>query len=393
MNSRKSDYQIIVYHIGARDYYSVSEVFDAKKKLEFLITDYWFSKWSYLKIFNKSILRRNNNRIKNNRVKSYSFLKTIYIEFSKKRIYNKFNKWLFTGKQFTSFVNRNLKNSLETDKKYILWGYTAGNLEVLKEFKNKKNVFLLHNQIDPGLVYYDIEDLPNHSEKTNFLNRITKEWDLADVILVNSEYSKKCLVEKKVEVSKIIVVPLIYKKHISIQNKEFNKKLNIAFVGNINKLKGFDAFLKVAEKLHNKFNFIAIGNSHYDENYMNEAKKHVNFKGFLDRDSLNDLYKEIDLLLFPTLCDGFGMVQLEAMSFGIPVISSSNCAEVVIDNKNGFITNDTDEIIDKINYLNENRKQLKEFSDNSLNRIKDFSEEKFLEELNKGLSKFNIQIK
>lgn len=393
MDDSNSKYEVIVYHKGARDYYSVSEVFDKKGSLKFLITDYWFSKWNFLKIFNKSILRRNNSTINNSKVKSYDFLKIVFTEFSKKRIANKFNKWIFTGKKFTSFVIKNLKNSLEADKNYILWGYTAGNLEVLKEFKNKKNVFLLHNQIDPGLVYYEIENLPSHKEKTNFLNRITEEWDLADVILVNSTYSKKCLVEKNVDENKIIIVPLIYKKVNYIQNKEFNEKLNIAFVGNINKLKGFDTFLEVAKKQHSKFNFIAIGNIHYDENYMNEAKKYVDFKGFLDRDSLNGLYKNIDLLLFPTLCDGFGMVQLEAMSFGIPVISSSNCAEVVIDNKNGFISNNTNEIIDKINYLNQNREQLKDFSNNCFKRIKDFSEEKFFEKLDEGLSKFNIQIK
>ncbi|MBS4040770.1 MAG: glycosyltransferase family 4 protein [Flavobacteriales bacterium] len=392
MNKSKSNLQIIIYHVGARDYYSVSEVFDAKENLKFLITDYWFSKWNFLKIFNKSISRRNNSTINNSKVKSYNFLKIIFTELSKKRNSNKFNKWIFTGKKFTSFVIKTLKDNLKEENRYILWGYTAGNLEVLKEFKNKKNVFLLHNQIDPGLVYYEIEDLPNHVDKTNFLNRVTEEWDLADVILVNSKYSKKCLVEKKVDEKKVIVVPLIYKKNNLIQNKEFNKRLNIAFVGNITKLKGFDTFLKIAIKLHNKFNFIAVGNIHYNEKFVNEAKKYVEFKGFLDRDSLNTLYEKIDLLLFPTLCDGFGMVQLEAMSYGIPVISSTNCADVVIDNKNGFIASNTDEYIDKINYLNENRTQLKEFSENSLNRIKDFSEENFLEELNKGLVNFNIKI-
>jgi glycosyltransferase involved in cell wall biosynthesis len=393
MDKNKSNYEVIVYHIGARDYYSVSEVFDRKKKLKFLITDYWFSKWKFLKVFKKNIDRRSNSNTSDERVKSYSLLKVLFVEFSKKIIQNKFNTWMFSSKLFTQFVIKKLKNKIQHDKKYVLWGYTGGNLEVQKEFKKSKNVFLIHNQIDPGLVYYEIEGLPDHKEKTAFLERITEEWQLADVILVNSEYSKKCLIQKNVNESKIIVVPLIYKSKKLLLNKEFNKKLNIAFIGNINKLKGFDTFLEVARKEHAKYNFIAVGNTHYDENYISEAKKYISFKGFLDRESLEKLYKNIDLLIFPTLCDGFGMVQLEAMSFGIPVISSSNCAKVVIDNVNGFIVNSADEIENRINYLDQNRQQLKELSKNCLNRINDFSEEIFLEKLNIGLSMFNIEIK
>jgi glycosyltransferase involved in cell wall biosynthesis len=44
-----------------------------------------------------------------------------------------------------------------------------------------------------------------------------------------------------------------------------------------------------------------------------------------------------DVLVFPTLSDGFGLVQLEAMAAGLPVIATPCCGEVVKNRVNGLI--------------------------------------------------------
>ena len=100
----------------------------------------------------------------------------------------------------------------------------------------------------------------------------------------------------------------------------------------------------------------------------------------------------MDILIFPTRCDGFGMVQLEAMSFGIPVIASPNCAKVVQENSNGFIEDDASSIANRILYLNDNREALKQFSNSALKRVADFSEANFQKTLSSELLKFNIEL-
>ena len=49
---------------------------------------------------------------------------------------------------------------------------------------------------------------------------------------------------------------------------------------------------------------------------------HIEFIGQYTHRQMPDLYTSVDLLLMPSLCEGFGMPVLEAMSCGVPVVTS-----------------------------------------------------------------------
>ena len=382
--------KIIVYHVGARDYYGVGEFFSKRNILLCLITDYW--KNTKISFFTKKFTRRFNENINPEKIISYSIFQIIYVEIFIKFLSNKFQIWNFTGNFFANFTLQKIQKKINATDKYLLWGFTGGNLQVLKQLKENKNIFFLHNQIDPGIVYYDIENEGNSKHKQQFLKNIKEEWNLADAILVNSEYSKKCLERYNVNADKIIVVPLVYNKTSYIKDKHFNSVLNIGFVGNINEMKGFPVFLEVAKQLKGICVFTTIGASHFSENYIKDASEFIKFTGHLSEKNLATEYQKMDILIFPTQCDGFGMVQLEAMSYGIPVIASANCAKVVQENENGFIEEDSISIVEKILFLNENRDVLKQFSKSALVRVTDFSEANFQKILSTELLKFNIEI-
>ena len=53
-------------------------------------------------------------------------------------------------------------------------------------------------------------------------------------------------------------------------------------------------------------------------------ENHVQLTGFLPEDDLLDLYRAADLVLFPSLYEGFGFPVLEAISSGVPVLARSN---------------------------------------------------------------------
>ncbi len=68
--------------------------------------------------------------------------------------------------------------------------------------------------------------------------------------------------------------------------------------------------------------------------------RHVVFAGFQQKHDLPRYYAAADVFVFPTLGDPFGMVIGEAMSCGLPVISSASVGEIrsrVRDGENGFI--------------------------------------------------------
>jgi glycosyltransferase involved in cell wall biosynthesis len=70
------------------------------------------------------------------------------------------------------------------------------------------------------------------------------------------------------------------------------------------------------------------------------------------------VYAKSNVLVLPSLSDGFGFVVAEAMASGVPVIVTPNtgAADLVVDGKNGFIvpTRDRDAISDRLLYLAQN---------------------------------------
>ncbi len=48
-------------------------------------------------------------------------------------------------------------------------------------------------------------------------------------------------------------------------------------------------------------------------------------------------YRDADVFILPTLSDGFGLTQLEAQAWKLPVIASRYCGEVVRDGFNGVV--------------------------------------------------------
>jgi glycosyltransferase involved in cell wall biosynthesis len=65
--------------------------------------------------------------------------------------------------------------------------------------------------------------------------------------------------------------------------------------------------------------------------------ENIKWLGRVNRGLVSDLYRKADLFVFPTHSDGFGMTQLEAQAWRMPVIASKNCGSVVRHGCNGLV--------------------------------------------------------
>jgi|GEM_PF-2225916 len=380
--------RVVVFHVGARDNYLAPNFFAHKGLLNLFITDYWVKPNSVLsKLFRKSTSRRYDPSISDRDVAFYGFSK-LFLSIFKKKINsrNKFNSWLTHDSEFTIWSLNKIKKIVQPSENYVIWSYTNASLEVLKYFQHYTNVVTVYNQVDPGIEYYIIQknltlQYPKLESTAlepteDFISRIKAEWKMASLIVVNSKYSKSCLVKHGVEDGKIIVVPLSFKSTL-ISFPQRNRKtgrLNIAFVGNINLIKGFALFAKAAKVLQERMNFFAVGRIYMDQDYISETMKFIEFRGHVNKQEMENIYENIDVLVFPTYCDGFGMVQLEAMSYGIPVLASEHCGDVVQDDQNGFIIQNTaEEIVKRLILLDEDREKLNEMSQSAARRCTEYS--------------------
>ena len=97
--------------------------------------------------------------------------------------------------------------------------------------------------------------------------------------------------------------------------------------------------------------------------------------------------RESHVFLFPSLFEGFGQVILEALSCGLPLITTNNTAgQDIIDNgKNGFLKNirDTKKTINIIHNLYQNEELRLSIADNGFIKASDFSWTKYQNEISK----------
>lgn len=105
-----------------------------------------------------------------------------------------------------------------------------------------------------------------------------------------------------------------------------------------------DAFGGLQAKNVGEVSLLIVGDGSDEDELRARARaqglRNVIFYGFQGEDVLPRLYAASDVFVFPTLGDPFGMVVLEAMACGLPVISTTAAGEIsdrVVEGVNGFL--------------------------------------------------------
>ena len=148
-------------------------------------------------------------------------------------------------------------------------------------------------------------------------------------------------------------------------------ELRVLFVGEITQRKGIAQILAAAKRLSNQnmtFDLVGGGAGHHRDLFA-PYEKYVNFRGRLSGDEVVEAFNSADVFIFPSMGDGFGLVILEAMSAGLPVICSSNCAgrDIVRDGENGFVIppGDADSLVERLVWLDTHRESLAQMGESA----------------------------
>ena len=132
----------------------------------------------------------------------------------------------------------------------------------------------------------------------------------------------------------------------AIPEKKFRKtkgsKINIIFSGRYFYAKGGVHAVEAIDQLTKRYPQVhGIINSEVPEEIKKKYSKNkkIKFYGLMPQKELFKLYKKSDIMIYPGYSDSFGFGFLEAMSFGIPIITSDGFArkEIVEDRKTGFV--------------------------------------------------------
>ena len=266
---------------------------------------------------------------------------------------NPYGGYLRVGSRF----GRNVRSALRKRKEQhwentVFFGYDTGFFEAAAWAKNRGAACVV-GQMDPArteveMVREEEKLWPGWAKKPlivpeeYFLWR-QSEWALADIVMVNSRWTHDALLKQGVPESKIAIVPLAYEVDAlqtpaPIPPKRENEPLRVLFLGQVNIRKGIPYLIEAARLLKGgPVQFDVVGPIAIADQFVVTAPANVRFHGAVTRDKVQDFYAQADVFVLPTISDGFALTQLEAMSHGLPVITTPNCGDVVTDGVDGFL--------------------------------------------------------
>ena len=356
----------ICCQLGAREHYAVPRALHSRGALAKLVTDFWCPPGSrYFRLLPSSLkhdLRgRYHSDLTNTDVEGLNFSALTFELISRVRGQSGWRQIMARNRWFQRRVVAYLSSSRLSVVGYqpIVFAYSYAALEILRHAR-KRGWRTVLGQIDPGPVEEKIvaEEVAREPElgatwrpaPQAYWDLWREECDLADRIVVNSKWSRTALIQGGVPSEKLSVIPLAYEQ--PAKTKAFERRypdrfdeqrpLRVLFLGQINLRKGIARLLKAIRLLENQpIEFQLVGPVQISIPHDMQNNPRLRWFGPVSRSQVETFYRNADVLIFPTLSDGFGLTQLEAQAWSLPIIASRFCGDVVCDGKNGLVLSDS----------------------------------------------------
>ncbi|MEN3326117.1 MAG: hypothetical protein V7638_924 [Acidobacteriota bacterium] len=330
----------ICCQLGAREHYAVPRALKLGGLLDELITDLW------IRLAGRFHPGLAGARVVAPNISALTFeLKASLARENGWTLISRRNQWF--QRQAVDQLARNHNGN------HTVFAYSYAAKEIF-EFARERGWRTVLGQIDPGPAEERlVAGLQSPIAHTHWEPAPKVYWDnwrdecsLADRIVVNSNWSTDALIAEGIAEEKIRVTPVAYE--VGNDSRSFQRQyprafsaerpLRVLFLGQVNLRKGVAQLLEAVKLLsgeHVEFWFVGPVQVHVPQ----ELKVHrpVRWFGVAPRVSADSYYRDADVFILPTLSDGFGLTQLEAQAWKLPVIASRYCGEVVRDQVNGVV--------------------------------------------------------
>ena len=232
------------------------------------------------------------------------------------------------------------------------------------------------------------EQLGRGYELSTWLERVGIE-NADAVIAVSSEMRKDILDLYDVSPERVTVIynGVDVEKYRSRTPVDVRRKFGITgpfilFVGRISRQKGTDVLLKAAENLNRDVTLVLAATSPDTEELLLEVTERVKsnprvlwINEMVDEETLVSLYSEAEVFVCPSVYEPFGIINLEAMACGTPVVASGvgGILEVVLDGETGILVppSDPDALATALNDLLSDKSRREAFSNVGRKRVED----------------------
>ncbi len=276
--------------------------------------------------------------------------------------------WIFTG--YSGYCEKSLIKAKKMGA-VILVERACPHIDDQEEIMLEEKSLLLGKKILP--------------KKNKVYERMKREYDVADYIVVPSEYSLKSFVKRGFPESKLLLTHLSNEKNITFrENKVLPKQFTVLCVGGHFYRKGIFYLLKAWEKLGLADAKLIVKTEIPNE--FQELYKIPNTEIISERISdkeMDELYGRATIFVLPSIDEGFGMVVVEAMRAALPVVLTENvgAADIIKNGEEGFVVpiRNIDALADKINFFYRSPEEVKKMGDRALVTSKNYTPKRYAE--------------
>lgn len=352
--------KVILSHAGKQHSYHVANALD---KLGFLeryytsgyVTWPWLQKWAAKNPHNP-LNKRFHYQLNTSKVASnWSF------ELKEKvllKIYGSGDKVQHAIYHRDAHFDRYIAGQLKKGKFDLYWGFQGSCLESLKMANNlfKKSVCELSTAhvTEAKLILGEEKKLhpewadsfDNLQFPESYQDRLEQEPIEAQKVLAASGFTKNSLVKSGIDPAKIHILPLGFDGScIPFDPDKIipykNRPLRLLYAGRITQRKGIKYLLEAMKNigLSNGVALDIIGFIHGSGHAIKPYKKYFRHLSPVAQAELFKNYQQYDALVLPSVFEGFGLVIIEAMAAGLPVITTGHTIgpDLIENDINGYI--------------------------------------------------------
>lgn len=299
-------------------------------------------------------------------------------------------------KNFKMFF-KGVKQSLKTGYvKYIKTALALKNLDTDVIISTRT----IHNYLVSKFVNKKAKKIAwehnHHNGNKKYINKLVKSCKkmdyLVNVSMELTNYYKTFIGNKSIHIPNCL--DNIPNKSSKLDNK------NIIAVGRLSREKGFDDLLKLFKKISIKnqdWKLNIVGDGMEKNSLLNLAKElklgdKVIFHGYQNKEYINELLMNSSIYVMTSRTESFGLVLIEAMSYGLPCLSYTSAQganEIITDGVDGYLieNRNEEEMISKISKIINDEKLRKKLGKNAKMKSKEYSGEAILEKWVKIINK------
>jgi alpha-maltose-1-phosphate synthase len=287
-----------------------------------------------------------NEVLPEKKIKSFPWLRTLHV-----LSYRLHNPWLsqelewMSMQAFDTHVSRSLPDC------GAFFGISGAGLKTGKVAKSRGAVYIC-DRISSHIRYQDALLRAEYARQGQVFEGIPPrviaqeeaEYELSDLILVPSSFARRSFIEMGVPEAKLRLVPLgVELEKFHPVTKPDSNSFEVLFVGNASYRKGIPDLLAAFSLLQHPQKRLTIVGTVQPElvDLIDKAASAQNIvaTGHMAHSELKQIMSRSHVMVLPSIEDGFGYVQAEAMACGCPVIATTNtgAADLFSDRVEGFI--------------------------------------------------------